>query len=188
MSVKPGWTRKRRHMTLLGLFMLLGLLVGAGYAVLRPAVLTSTALVALPSSTHDTVTQVAIADSDPVLAAALRTIHPAVPLPTLRNRIQTKSLTSSIVSVTAQGTTAAEAEGAANAVTTSYVGYVSNSKSTAGTVQAHILQPAVDATGPPLLGRLLLMGWIGALVGLLIGAIVALVVSRGAPTAPAPAA
>jgi ABC-type lipoprotein release transport system permease subunit len=35
--------------------------------------------------------------------------------------------------------------------------------------------------------HLLLMGWIGALVGLLIGAIVALAVSRGAQTTPAPA-
>jgi membrane associated rhomboid family serine protease len=36
-------------------------------------------------------------------------------------------------------------------------------------------------------GNLLLMGWIGALAGLLIGAIVALAVSRGGRTAPAPA-
>jgi hypothetical protein len=54
-------------------------------------------------------------------------------------------------------------------------------------VQARVLEQATSTTGPSLIGNLLLMGWIGALVGLLIGAIDALAVSRGAQTAPAPA-
>lgn len=188
MTVQPGWARKRRHKILLGVFVLLGFLAGAGYAVLTPPMLTSTALVALPVTTHNPATQAVIADSNPVLIAALRRIHPALPLPTLRDRTQTKNVTSNIVSVTTQGRTAAEAEDAANAVTTSYVAYVSNSKSAAGTVQARVLQSATSATGPSLIGNLLLMGWIGALAGLLIGAIVALAVSRGAQPTPAPAA
>lgn len=186
MSVQPGWTRKRRHKILLGVFVLLGLLVGAGYAVLKPPVLTSTAIVVLPSNTHNVATQAVIAGSDPVLASSPRSIHPAVPLPTLRNRIQIKSLSPTILSVTAQGKTAAEAESAANAVANSYVAYVNESP--ARSVEAHVLESAASATGPSLIGHLLLMGWIGALVGLLIGAIVALTISRGAPTAPAPAA
>jgi uncharacterized protein involved in exopolysaccharide biosynthesis len=188
MGVKPGWARKRRHKILLGVFVLLGLLAGAGYAVLKPPMLTSTALVALPSNTHNMATQAVIADSDPVLASSLHGIHPAVPLPTLHNRIQTKSLSPTILSVTAQGKTAAAAEGAANAVATSYVAYVSNNMSAAPTVPARIFQPAINATGPSLIDHLLLMGWIGALAGLLIGAIVAPAVSRGAQTARAPAA
>ena len=187
MSVKPGWARKRRHMILLGVFVLLGLLAGAGHAVLKPPMLTSSALVVLPPSTHNVATQAVIADSDPVLASSLRSIHPAVSLPTLRHRIQAKSVASNILSVTAQGRTAAEAEDAANAVTNSYVAYVSNSMSAAGTMQARVLEPAASATGPSLIGNLLLMGGIGALVGLLVGAIVALAVSRGAPIAPTPA-
>lgn len=175
-------------MALLGVFVLLGLLAGAGYAVLNPPMLTSAALVALPPSTRDMTTQAVIADSNPVLASALRSIHPAVPLPTLRSRTQTKSVTSNILSVTAQGKTAAEAEGAANAVATSYVAYVGNTKSAAGTVQARLLQSATSTTGPSLIGNLLLMGWIGALAGLLIGAIVAVAASRGAQTDPASAA
>ena len=188
MSVKPGWARKRRHMILLGVFVLLGLLAGAGYAVLKPPMLTSTALVALPASTHNMATQAVIADSDPVLASSLRSIHPAVSLPTVRHRIQAKSVTPNILAVTARGKTAAEAEGVANAVATSYVAYVSNSMSAAGTMQARVLEPAASATGPSLIGNLLLMGGIGALVGLLTGAIVALAVSRAAPMAPTPAA
>ncbi len=186
MSVKPGWTRKRRRKILLGVFVLLGLLAGVGYAVLKPPVLTSTAWIVLAPSTHDMAAQAVIADSDPVLTVALRSIHPAVPLPTLHNRIQTKRVTSQLLSVTAHGGTAAEAVGAANAVANSYVAYVGESPT--GSVEARVLVPAVGTTGPSLIGSLLRMGGIGALAGLLIGAIVALAVSRGAPTAPAPAA
>lgn len=173
---------------MLSVFVLLGLLAGAGYAALRPPMLTSTALVALPASAHNTATQAVIADSDPVLAQALRSIHPAVPLPTLRDRTQTKNVTSNILSVTAQGKTAAEAEGAANAVATSYIAYAGNMRSPAGSVQARVLEPAASTTGRSSIDNLLLMGLIGALIGLLIGAIVALAVSRGAQAAPAPAA
>ena len=187
MTVTPGSARRRRHNVLLGVFVLLGLLIGAGYAALKPPMLTSTALVGLPPSTRDLSTQVVIAGSNPVLAQALRSIHPAVPLPALRDRTQTKSLTSNILSVTAQGTTAAEAEGAANAVATSYVAYVGNSRSAAGSVQARMLERATNTTGPSLTGNLLLMGAIGAVVGLLIGAIVALAAGRGTQAARAPA-
>ena len=188
MTVTPGSARRRRHNVLLGVFVLLGLLIGAGYAALKPPMLTSTALVGLPPSTRDLSTQVVIAGSNPVLAQALRSIHPAVPLPALRDRTQTKSLTSNILSVTAQGTTAAEAEGAANAVATSYVAYVSNQQSAAGTVQAHVLEPATSTTGPSRTGNVLSMAAIGALAGLLIGAIVALAAGRGTQTTRAPAA
>ena len=167
---------------------MLGLLAGAGYAVLKPPMLASSALVMLPPSTHNMAAQAVIADSDPVLVHALRSIHPAVPLPNLRHRIQAKSVTSNILSVTARGVTAAEAEGAANAVATSYVAYVGNSRSAAGTVQARVLERATSTTGPSLTGNLLLMGWIGALAGLLIGAIVALAAGRGTQTTRAPAA
>jgi len=179
MTVKPGSARKRRHKILLGVFVLLGLLAGAGYAVLKPPMLTSTALVVLPPSTHNMRTQVVIAGSDPVLVQALRSIHPAVPLPTLRHRTQAKNLSPTIISVTAQGKTAAEAEGAANAVATSYVAYVSNNQSPAGSVQARVLESATSTTSRSLIGNLLLIGGIGALAGLLIGVIVALAVSRG---------
>ena len=136
----------RRHKILVGAFVALGMLAGAGYAVLKPPMVTSDALVGLPPTTQDTSTQVVIAGSNPVLSAALRTIHPAVPLLTLRDRVQVKSLTPNILSISAQGKTAAEAEGTANAVANSYVAYVKTSKSAAGTVQAHVLALATTAT------------------------------------------
>jgi capsular polysaccharide biosynthesis protein len=169
----------RRHKVLVGSCMALGVLAGVGYVVLKPPLVTSNALVGLPATTRDTSTQVVIAGSNPVLAAALRTIHPAVPLPTLRNRIQVKSLTQNILSISAQGKTAAEAEGAANAVAKSYVATVNTSKSAVGTVQAHMLQPATAATKGSLVAHLLILGGLGALAGFLIGAIAALAKNRG---------
>jgi capsular polysaccharide biosynthesis protein len=169
----------RRHKILVGVFVLLGLLVGVGYAVHKPLMVSSSALVGLPPATHDTATQVVIAGSNPVLGAALRTIHPAMPLLTLRKRIQVTSLTYNILSVSAQGKTAAEAEGTANAVANSYVAYVRNKKSAAGAVQAHLLSPATAATRESLVTHWLTLGGLGALAGLLIGSIIALAISRG---------
>src|SRR6516162_8822146 len=79
----------RRHKILVGSLVALGLLAGAGYAVLKPPMFTSgDALVGLPSGTRDVSTQVVIAGSNRVLAPALHAIHPAMPLLTLRNQIQ----------------------------------------------------------------------------------------------------
>ncbi len=57
-------------------------------------------------------------------------------LPALRSRVQVKSLTSNLISISAQGKTAAQAEDIANAVADSYVAYVRTADSAAGTVQA----------------------------------------------------
>jgi capsular polysaccharide biosynthesis protein len=168
----------RRHKILVGAFVLLGLVAGVGYGLFNPPMLTGTALVGLPPSTRDVSTQVVIASSNPVLAGALRSVHPPMPLLTLRDRIRVNGLTSNILSISAQGKTAADAEGNANAVANSYIAYVRTSKSAAGTVQAHVLAPATSATGRSLPAYLLVVGGIGALAGLIIGAIVALAISR----------
>jgi capsular polysaccharide biosynthesis protein len=168
----------RRHKILVGAFVLLGLLAGAGYAVLKPPMLTSSALVGLPPATHDTSTQVLVASSNPVLAGAQHNVTPLMSLLTLRDRIQVKSLTSNLLSISAQGETADQAEDMATAVANSYVAYVRTSKSAAGTVQARVLASAANATGMSLPAHLLVLGGIGALAGLVIGAIVALAISR----------
>jgi uncharacterized protein involved in exopolysaccharide biosynthesis len=164
----------RRRWAAIGAAAVLGLLAGAGYAALSPPVLTSNALVVLPASTHNTATQVVIARSNPVLAAALRSVHPAVSLRTMRDSVQVKSLTPNILSISARGTTAAQAEGTANAVADTYVAYVASPR-TAGTVPARLLEPATNASGTSLPGHLLVTGGLGVLVGLLIGAIAAIV-------------
>jgi capsular polysaccharide biosynthesis protein len=169
----------RRHKILVGSLVALGLLAGAGYAVLKPPMFTSgDALVGLPSGTRDVSTQVVIAGSNRVLAPALHAIHPAMPLLTLRNQIQVKSLTPNILSISAQGKTASEAESAANAVANSYVAYIKTSQSAVGTVRAHVLVLATTATKKSVT-HLVILGGLGALAGFLIGAIAALAINRG---------
>ena len=86
-------------------------------------------------------------------------------LQTLRGQVQVNSLTSDILSISAQGKTAAQAEDTANAVADSYVAYVSSANSPGRAVQARVLEPATTATGTSLSTRLLVTGGLGALLG-----------------------
>jgi capsular polysaccharide biosynthesis protein len=168
----------RRHLTIVGMAAVLGLLAGVGYTLLKPPMLTSKALVVLPSSMHDTATQVVIASSNPVLADALRSVDPAMSLDTLRSRLTVKSLTYNVILISAQGQTATEAEDTANAVAGSYVGYLSSGQTLGPQVRAKVLEPATAAAGTPLPTRLFITGGLGALLGLAAGVIVALAIGR----------
>ena len=122
-------------------------------------------------------TQVAIAGSDPVLTGALQNVKPAMSLPALRSDIQVKNLTSSVISISAQGETAAQAARIADTVADSYVAYV-DADVTPGHPQARVLDSAWGVSGMPLPARLLVPGGLGALLGVLSGAIAALMFSR----------
>ena len=176
----------RRRKVVFGVSIVLGLLAGAAWVVLHPPALTSQALVAvqLPAAQAAAApggsanvpgsalaTQVVIAGSDPVLGPALPSVHPAVSLQALRGRVQAKGLTNNILSISAQGKTAAQAEGEANAVANSYVAYVSSGKVPGGQVQARVLQPAIAAAGKSLSAQLLVTGLLGVLAGALLGAV-----------------
>src|SRR6266702_3196578 len=99
----------RRHKILVGIAVALGLLAGAGYAVLNPPALTSAALVILPQAAAQSIqgaagtpgsagssgyiqTQAVIASSDPVLSGALSGISPAMSLVDLQRVIEVKSV------------------------------------------------------------------------------------------------
>jgi capsular polysaccharide biosynthesis protein len=168
----------RRHKFIVAAFAALGLAGGIGLAMLSKPTLTSNALVVLPSSVHNISTQVFISTSDPVLAGAARTIDSHESPAKLRTIIQVKSLTSNIISISAQGKTAAQAEHTANAVAHSYVAYVDSPSRPGPSVQARILQPALNAFGPTTSRRLLVNGLLGVLIGLLIGTIVVLATRR----------
>jgi capsular polysaccharide biosynthesis protein len=167
----------RRHKALTGIMTALGLLLGVAFALLSPAMLTSNALVVLPQSTANTQTQVVIASSDPVLSSALAGISPAISVETLRSRVQVKSLTSSILSVTATGSTATQAETVANAVAKSYIDYIGSGRLLQN-VPARILESATTATGTKPLERLITDGIAGVVLGAVIGAIAALAINR----------
>jgi hypothetical protein len=169
----------RRYKALVGALAAVGLLGGAVYTALHPPQLASQALIVLPPVTRDVPTQVVIASSDPVLAAAQRSLDPAPTIRDLRRQVQVKSLTPNVISVNAEAATAAQAEDIANAVATSYIAYLSTPNSPGGQVPARLLQTASSATGTPRAVHLIIIGGLGALLGSLVGAIIAVAISRG---------
>jgi capsular polysaccharide biosynthesis protein len=183
----------RRHKIVVCIFAAVGLLAGVAWTLHRPPMLSSEALVnvVLPASEQAAApaqagvastnpalaTQMVIANSTPVLESALRTIHPSMSLETLQNRVQVTNLASTnILTVRAEGNTAAQAEDTANAVANSYIATTRNN--TGGQVQARILESANSASGPSLFSRLPIIGLLGALLGALVGAIVLLALNR----------
>jgi len=148
-----------------------GLLAGIVITLLTPAVFRSSALVVLPPSAAPYITtQVVIAGSDPVLTEAIHQLGQAPSLRWLQARVQVRSLSPAIISINAQGNTAAQAENTANAVANSYVDYLSSAKNPGLLMQARVFQPAMSAAGSPLRQRLAVDGLLGVLYGVLIGA------------------
>ena len=96
----------------------------------------------------------------------------------LRHDIQIGSPTPAVISVSAKGKTAGDAEATANAVARSYIQYVGSASSPVGQVSAHVLQLATSATGTAPLMRLLAGAMLGTVSGVLTGAIAALVSRR----------
>ena len=181
----------RRHKVLVGFVVTLGILGGAAYAVLDPPMFTSTALVALqpaasaqPSNSTTggvdtfTPTEEIVAGSGQVLLNALPDVRPAMSFDELRHDVQIGSPSSDIISVTAKGKKAADAEATANAVANSYIRYVTSSNSAVGRIQAQLLESASVATGPAPIKQTIIFALLGGLAGALIGIIVALAVGR----------
>ena len=177
----------RRAWTAVGEVAVVSLVAGIVFAALHPPMLTSTALVVLPQPPPSaqaatsigppdpyTVTQEVIADSNQVLSAALSYVRPAMSLAELRGDVQIKSVTPYLITVSAKGRDAADAEATANAVARSYIAYVSSESSPAGHVEAQMLESAASATGRSLPVSLLVTGGFSALYGAIVGVIIAL--------------
>jgi capsular polysaccharide biosynthesis protein len=167
----------RRHKRIVAGAAALGLLAGAAFTVLKPAMLVSEAQVVLPSAEARVIgTEVVIVGSDPVLSQAGIELH--LPLQALRARVHARSLTSTIIAISAEGSTDSQARNTANAVANSFIGYLGSPENLNGRVQARLLQSATPATATPLPVRLLITGGFGALLGALIGAVIALAIGR----------
>ena len=188
----------RRRKFLVGGVTVLGLLLGCGYSVKHPPLLTSNAQVVLPAAVKTAgaatgpgagvatdggpdpymATQIWIAGSDPVLSSALPHVSPAMSLQVLRTKLHITSPATGILSISAKGRTAVQAEATANAVAESYTAYVGSRASLAGLVSAHVLDAAGTASGTAAIKQLIIYGILGGILGALIGIIVALVISR----------
>ena len=168
----------RRHKRIVIIAAALGLLAGAAFTVLKPPLLKSEAQVMLPTGAGKyTATQAVIASSDPVLTEAGQQLSPPMSVQALRTRVQTKALTSNIISIAAEGATAAQARNTANAVASSYITFINQNVTPGGQMVARPLSTTL-ATGTPLPSRVVLFGGLGALLGALIGMIIALAVGR----------
>ena len=183
----------RRHRPLVGVMVVLGIVVGCAYSVLKPPMLTATALVVFPQSTQSasaaaaaangasntfTSTLEVIASSNPVLTAALPDVRPTMSLQQLRQVVDIGSSTNNIISVSAKAKVGADAEATANAVADSFVTFVNARTSPIGNQSASLLQAATSATGTRLIEALVVTGFLGGVGGLLIGFIMALATSR----------
>lgn len=169
----------RRRLAVVGLVAALGLLAGVGFTAINPPTYTSSALVALAGSTPSVPSQAVIASSGPVLTGALRSLNQAMPLQTLRRRVQVANPISYVLSISAEGNTAAEAKAISNAVAASYVAYVNAASNPDKQVQAQVLEGATNATGGRPASSFVITAILGALAGALIGAIGVLAAGRG---------
>ena len=168
----------RRYWKVVILAAAVGLAAGAAFTLVRPPMLVSKAVIVLPASASRYIaTQTVVAGSDPVLSEAIPNIDRGWSVTTLRRRINVTSPTPNLIQISAQGTTAAQAEDIANAVANSYVSYVSSTTSPAR-ADARLLEQATPATGTAFPVRLLVAGGLGALAGAVVGAIIAVAMSR----------
>jgi capsular polysaccharide biosynthesis protein len=186
-----------RHKLLMGVAVALGILACGAYAVLKPSMVTSTALVLLSPSGQAaqsaaavagnggpdpyTQTQEVIAKSGPVLEGALPHIHPAMSINELRDDVTIGSQTPFIISVSVQARDAADAAANADAIARSYVAYIGASNNPGGAVQAQLLQSAPRGTGSGLIKQAVtyaIFALLGAVFGAIIGIIIALAVDR----------
>lgn len=168
----------RRYWKVVILAAAVGLAAGAAFTLVRPPMLVSKAVIVLPASASRYIaTQTVVAGSDPVLSEAIPNIDRGWSVTTLRRRINVTSPTPNLIQISAHGTTAAQAEDIANAVANSYVSYVSSTTSPAR-ADARLLEQATPATGTAFPVRLLVAGGLGALAGAVVGAIIAVAMSR----------
>jgi capsular polysaccharide biosynthesis protein len=192
LDVRGSMHTARRHKGLIIGVAGLGLVLGGGYAYLRPPLQSSTALVVFsddyaqnPQAQVSAVdpglaTQEVIASSAPVLAEALPHISPVISLQTLQSRVSVTSVNSSnVLSFTATGTTPAQAEAVANAVANSYIAYVGAASGTAVHAVAKVLEPATIASGTKPTEQLAIYAVLGVLVGALVGFVISLFTGRG---------
>lgn len=174
----------RRHKVVFGVVVVLGVLAGAGFAVLRPPMLSSKVLVDVPAS-KQIQTQAQIAQSDPVFLAASR-VDSALSFDQLLHQVKVVVSSSNLLTITVSAKTAAGAQGMANAVARSYVGFVRQPGAPGGQVLAKVVcSPgaaglcASPATGTSRSAWLAELAGLGALAGMLVGVIVVVAIGQG---------
>lgn len=187
LDLKRSMQMVRRHWVAVSVIAGLGGLLGAGYTLQSPPLLTSSAVVEVLATTSGTKTQALIASADEnVLIGAASRIGNGMSVVRLRKLTEVTVLAPGVLSIAAQGKTAAEAEGTANAVADSYIAYVSSGASIPGQTPAgnvpktpaKMVSPATIATGPSRPTSVATSAALGAIAAAVIGAVGAVAFSR----------
>ena len=169
-----------RHKFLVGGITALGLICNVAYTMVQQPVFTSNTLVVLSPSVNVS-TQTVVVRSVPVLAAALPHTDSGLSLQTLQTVVQATRAADHMISISAHGSTAVSAERTANAVTASYIAYITSARNSLGSQPALLLQAANTATAKPFTTRVLEAAGFGTLAGALIALIAALAIWRADP-------
>jgi capsular polysaccharide biosynthesis protein len=166
-----------RHKIVAAVLIALGLVGNTVFTLAQPAVYTSSAFVMLPVKA-DLRNQAVVATSVPVLAGALRAGHLGLSLDTLRKRVSSAPENVPKISITAVGPTAQQAERTANAVTRSFLSYVTSAQNPQGPQAAVLLQRAMTTTAKPRGTRVPQAAAAGALGGAFVALIAILAIWR----------
>jgi capsular polysaccharide biosynthesis protein len=141
-----------RYLRLVLALTLLGLVVMLAYVVLVPVMPSAQSIVLLPLSssdssgqpTRDVATEVEIAMSEPVLDPAARNAGLVLSYSILQHRVVVTALTSDVLQITAQASTARLAEDLANAVARNFVDYSNSSSAEANQTLAGLKQQSAE--------------------------------------------
>lgn len=167
----------RRHRVVFGVVVVLGVLAGAGFAVLRPPLLSSKVLVVVPAS-KQIQTEALIAGSDAVLGPVSRG-DGVLTLEQLNRQVKVVVSSSTALTITVSAKTARDAQGVATAVADGYVALVRSRGAPGGQVLAKVAAGATSATGTSMRAWVAELAGLGALAGVVLGVIVVVAIGRG---------
>lgn len=194
MSEQPIGTRRalliaRRSKALIGSLVIVGAVIGLGYAATTHTTYSAQALVVLQvtpaAETNNaylssiTATESVFLTSDPILSGALSSLHSSTPVNEFRPDITVTIPAATVLAVTATASTAQQAEKDANAVAQSYVTYAESNQTVVGGIGVRLLESAINATSSSSAAvKFTEAGLIGAIAGAVLGFIIALGRSR----------
>ncbi len=166
----------RLHKAIFAVIVVAGIAGGVAYALVRPPLLATKALVVVLNTKHIG-TQAVIAGSDPVVRAAREQLGWSTPVLTLQRRVQVTNI-DNVLQITAEGATADDASDLADAVAGAYKAYLQTHSGSGQHAVASILQNAAPPTGATLRTAAIENGVFGALAGVLLGVIIAVAMGR----------
>jgi len=151
-SLRASYRVIRRYPRLLLVSVLIGFLVGLGYAVVVRPMSSAQSLVLMPASaldsnglpTRDVKTDIAIAMSPRVLDPASDIAGLTLSFSSLQRQVVVTAPTSDILQIEAQGSTAIQAIRLANAVAASFIKYANSSSIVSGGVLSNLEQQTVQ--------------------------------------------